>query len=87
MSGACTGTDRFPAKHEVLYINSPERPINGAPFLFAHDGKGVAYPIRDKDADNLWLQPLDGSPGKQITNFKSERIVDFHWSFDGNKLG
>ncbi|MGB9513084.1 MAG: protein kinase [Candidatus Acidiferrum sp.] len=65
---------------------SPERPINGAP-RFAHDGKGVAYPIRDKDADNLWLQPLDGSPGKQITNFKSERIVDFHWSFDGNKLG
>jgi hypothetical protein len=30
---------------------------------------------------------LDGSPGKQITNFKSERIMDIHWSFDGSKLG
>ena len=41
----------------------------------------------ERDVDNLWLQPLDGSPGKQITNFKSEHIWDFHWSFDGSKLG
>src|SRR5260370_13198505 len=45
---------------------------------FTHDGKAVAYPFRDRDADNLWLQPLDGSPGKQITNFKSEPLGDFH---------
>ncbi len=62
-----------------------ERPIRAAP-RFTHDGKGVLYPFRDKDADNLWLQPLDGSPGKPITNFQSELIVDFHWSFDGSKL-
>jgi Tol biopolymer transport system component len=54
---------------------------------FTHDGKAVVYPFRDQDADNLWLQPLDGSPGKQLTNFKSEQIDDFHWSFDGSKLG
>jgi serine/threonine protein kinase len=54
---------------------------------FTHDGKGVVYPFHDQEADNLWLQPLDGSPGKQITNFKSEKINDFHWSFDGSKLG
>ena len=41
---------------------------------FSRDGKAVIYPIRDHDVENLWLQPLDGSPGKQITNFKSERI-------------
>jgi serine/threonine protein kinase len=54
---------------------------------FTHDGKAVVYPFRDQDADNLWLQPLDGSPGKQLTNFKSERISEIHWSFDGSKLG
>jgi hypothetical protein len=32
------------------------------------------------------LQPLDGSKGHAITNFKSERIRDFHWSFDGKQL-
>jgi Tol biopolymer transport system component len=53
---------------------------------FTPDGKAVVYPIRDQGADNLWLQPLDGSRGKQLTNFKSEEIRDFHWSFDGSKL-
>ena len=51
------------------------------------DGNAVVYPFRDGDAENLWLQPLDGSAGKQITHFKSEQIMDFHWSFDGSKLG
>jgi len=54
---------------------------------FTRDGKAVVYALADQDAANLWLQPLDGSPGKQITNFKSEQIKDFHWSFDGSKLG
>jgi len=63
-----------------------QRPSPG-PVRFTRDGKAVAYPFRDQDVDNLWLQPLDGSPGKQSTNFKSEQIRDFHWSFDGRKLG
>lgn len=46
----------------------------------------MLYSFRDNNADNLWLQPLDGSLGKQVTQFKSERIADFHWSFDGAKL-
>ncbi len=65
-----------------------QRPIPTARAVrFTHDGKAVVYPVRDQDVDNLWLQPLDGSSGKQITNFKSEQIRDFHWSFDGSKLG
>ena len=64
-----------------------QRPTAMGTVRFTHDGKAVVYPFRDQDAENLWLQPLDGSPGKQITNFKSERITDFHWSFDGSKLG
>ena len=63
-----------------------QRPVSGSA-RFMPDGKAVAYPFRDKGADNLWMQPLDGSPGKQLTNFKSERIADFHWSFDGSKVG
>ena len=47
----------------------------------------MVYALADQDSENLWLQTLDGSPGKQITNFKSEQIMDFHWSFDGSKLG
>ena len=53
---------------------------------FTRDGKGVVYAIRENGIDNLWQQPLDGSPGKQLTSFKSEHIFDFHWSPDGSKL-
>ena len=59
----------------------------GSVIRFSHDGKAVIYPFLDKDADNLWLQPLDGSPGRQITNFKSERIAGFRLSFDGKQFG
>jgi eukaryotic-like serine/threonine-protein kinase len=36
--------------------------------------------------DNVWVQPLDGSPGHQITNFTSENIAEFGWSPDGKTL-
>jgi Tol biopolymer transport system component len=78
----------------IIPLDSPQsvrtselqRPHQGG-IRFMPDGRAVAYAFRDKDADNLWMQPLDGSPGKQLTNFTSERIIDFHWSFDGSKLG
>jgi eukaryotic-like serine/threonine-protein kinase len=50
------------------------------------DGKAVAYAITDKGVDNIWMQPLDSSPGHQITNFTSDHIDDFHWSPDGKTL-
>jgi eukaryotic-like serine/threonine-protein kinase len=53
---------------------------------FTRDGKGVVYAVRENGVDNLWQQFLDGSPGKQLTSFKSEHIYDFHWSFDGSRL-
>ena len=62
-----------------------QRPRSG-PIRFSPDGKAVVYPVY-AGADNLWVQPLDGSPGKQITEFTSERISDFHWSPDGKQLG
>jgi hypothetical protein len=56
------------------------------PILFTRDGKGIIYPVRDGQTDNLWLQNLDGSPGKQLTDFKSEFIRDFDYSYDGKQL-
>jgi serine/threonine protein kinase len=53
---------------------------------FSRDGKSLIYTARENGADNLWQQPLDGSPGKALTSFKSEHIWDFHWSPDGSKL-
>jgi len=62
----------------------PRIAFNG---LFTPDGRALAYAIRDNGVDNVWLQPLDGSPGRKITNFNSEQIVDLRWSPDGKTLG
>ncbi len=53
---------------------------------FSPDGKSIVYPIREKGVDNLWLQPLDGGPGRQITNFASLKIYSYQWSPDGKSL-
>ena len=54
---------------------------------FTPDGKALAYAIRENGVDNIWLQPLDGSPGRKITNFNADQITDMHWSPDGKALG
>jgi len=49
-------------------------------------GKSIAYKIREKGVDNVWLQPLDGSAPFPITDFTSEQIWSFSLSPDGNSL-
>ena len=47
----------------------------------------LVYPILENGTVNLWLQPLDGSGGHQITQFKSDKISSFQFSPDGKTLG
>jgi serine/threonine protein kinase len=51
-----------------------------------HAAPAVTYRITENGVDNLWMQPLDGSPGHQITHFTSEQILDHSWSPDGKTL-
>ncbi len=55
-------------------------------FLFLPDGKNIAYVVREKGVDNLWLQPLDGSANRQLTHFTSELISSVAFSPDGSKV-
>ena len=55
-------------------------------FHYAPDSKSLAFVVELKGVDNIWLQPLDGSKGRQLTNFNSDLIRDFRWSPDGNHL-
>jgi eukaryotic-like serine/threonine-protein kinase len=63
----------------------PDPRVSG-PAEFTPDGKALAYPITENGVQNLWIQPLDGSPGHQITNFKSGTFQQFDWSPDGKTL-
>jgi serine/threonine protein kinase len=50
------------------------------------DSKSVTYIDHRGGFDNLWVQPIDGGPAKQLTNFKDSRIFSFDWSRDGRLL-
>ena len=53
---------------------------------FTPDGKALAYPIIDDGVSNIWIQPLDGSLGRQITHFRAGTFTSFSWSPDGKRL-
>jgi serine/threonine protein kinase len=87
---ASAGNDRIAvvdvASGEIRKLLSFEK-AHIARIQFARDGQAVVYVSPGKGSDNLWLQPLDGSPGRQLTDFDSLQILDFHWSLDGKQLG
>jgi len=65
---------------------APRQNLSGALIRFTPDGKAVAFTHHEATADNVWAQPLDGSPAKQLTHFPAEFIREFAWSPDGRQL-
>jgi Tol biopolymer transport system component len=64
---------------------SPDSRVSGA-VVFTPDERAVAYPIQENGVSNIWVQPLDGSTGRQITNFKSGTFYSFSYSPSGKSL-
>jgi eukaryotic-like serine/threonine-protein kinase len=54
---------------------------------FTPDGNSLVYIIHEKGSDNLWVQPLDGSQGRQLTSFQGDAIQFYAYSPDGKTLG
>jgi eukaryotic-like serine/threonine-protein kinase len=50
------------------------------------DGKALIYGRVIKGVANVWLQPLDGTAARPLTNFDSGDVVDAAWSQDGKEL-
>jgi Tol biopolymer transport system component len=75
-------------------VDSPMQTLDPSPLMksssgvrFTPDGQAVAYAITGgKNEDNLWLQPLDGKPGRQITQFHADSFFGAGWSPDAKKL-
>ena len=53
---------------------------------WSRDGRALHYADNRGGFSNLWSQPIDGGPPKQLTDFKSDRLFSFAWSTDGKKL-
>jgi serine/threonine protein kinase/Tol biopolymer transport system component len=88
---ALVNLDSSSQSFPILFQPDPRIAIGGGAgftnaMAFTPDGKFAAYIVRDQGVDNIFVQPIDGSPGHQITNFTSEHIAEFQWSPDGKTL-
>jgi Tol biopolymer transport system component/DNA-binding winged helix-turn-helix (wHTH) protein len=65
-------------------------PPTVAPFQrfvrWSPDGKAIAFPNSPGALADIWLQPLNGSPAWQLTDFRAEQVIAFDWSRDGSSL-
>jgi TolB protein len=60
--------------------------LNNRVLKWTPDGKALLYARSTDDVGDIWMQPLDGSPAKRITDFKSDGIFHFDISSDGKDL-
>ncbi len=50
------------------------------------DGRSVLYTETRAGVSNIWSQPIDGGPPRQLTDFKSDLIFGFDLSRDGKQM-
>ena len=67
----------FDLPQTVAVDNSPQ---------WTPDGRGITFIDWSADRSNLWLQPIDGGPAKQLTDYKQGYVFRREWTRDGKKL-
>ncbi len=70
-------------------INVFQAPSNtniGRGPIWTPDDKGITVVIAPGEKQNLWLQPVDGGEGKQITDFDVPGIARREYSRDGKRI-
>ena len=67
---------------EKLFV-MPHTVIPDTTLRWTPDGTGITYLDFRGGAANLWIQPIDGSAPKPLTNFTGGMIYSFEWSRDG----
>jgi len=60
--------------------------LPGRQMKWAPEGEALTYVETRGGVSNIWSQPIDGGPPKQLTNFKNHRIFRHDWSSDGKRL-
>ena len=68
--------------HDVPFPSFPKRRF----FRWCSDGKSLICISTNNGCANLNLQPLNGAPHQQLTNFKTDYITSFDIAPDGKQL-
>lgn len=64
----------------------PDLVQSSTPVRWTPDGRGLTYRENPIGASKIWIQPLEGSPPKQLIEFETDRIFGLDWSRDGKQL-
>ena len=93
---ACVETPEQPGSPQRIALLSIEGgeftktfdlPVTASgPIRWSSDGKAILYRDTRNVVTNIWAQPVDGGPPKQLTDYKADQIFDFDWSHDGKQL-
>jgi len=70
------------------FIDLPDLPATANPqvIAWAPDGRSIAHVDVSGVGQNIFAQPIDGGPRKQLTNFKTNSIAAFNFTRDGKQL-
>jgi tricorn protease len=60
--------------------------MGSLPIRWTASGDAITYVRTNDGASNLWSQPINGGPARQITHFTSGYIWRHAWSPDGKYL-
>jgi hypothetical protein len=92
-SGADVHDERILAEaHDLAHPDAPAKSLtldkrwSIQRWHLTPDGKALVYPIIEKGQWSLFAQPLDGSPGKVITEVSPIPIRDYGWAPDGSQF-
>lgn len=55
-------------------------------FTWTPDSSSLVYAQKHNGVSNIWGQPINGDPPRQLTNFKSDLIFGFGLSADGQQV-
>ena len=53
---------------------------------FSPDGKSLLYVEGREEVDNLWMQPIDGGPAQQFTDFSEDKIFRFDVAYPSGRF-
>ena len=51
--------------------------------VWSPDGRAINFLDNRTGIGNIWAQPLDGGPPRQVTDFKTDGVLAYDWSRDG----
>src|SRR5262249_700873 len=88
---------QFGYQHRIILIpfsgGPPERFVDlpqDIPLIplvhWSPDSRALLYSSTNRGVSDIWKQPLDGTPPKQLTDFKFEGRLLFNLSPDGKRL-